>query len=209
MRQLALEFAEALLAPAGIGAGPVFDGLQLGARCNASRAAAAAASASTAPLSLSAGSKLHSPRRPPTAVPSRAPVTTIYVDYVKGDDSSAGTEAAPVKTLLHGLALIRAGRATAQAGGGQLILRGGVHFLNRTITLEAEDSGLSILGHPGDDVMPWISGGCENVLFSFIFRALGRTGGVLHWGRRGNPISALCDAPLYHPIVYADVVQFE
>ncbi len=77
---------------------------------------------------------------------------TFYVDYVRGSDSAAGTQAAPFKTVQKGLDATRAG-----GGGGTLVLRAGTHYCSAALTLTGADSGLTIQSFPGEEA--WLSRG--------------------------------------------------
>jgi hypothetical protein len=122
----------------------VFDGLELGTRCNSTRPAASGVYAYTQVQAQAQAQALQA---------------EIFVDYKQGNDANPGTLAAPVKTAAHGLALLR----KVAARGKALVLRAGVHFLSSTLALSAEagDSGLTIRSHPGDGAPAWLSGGLE------------------------------------------------
>jgi hypothetical protein len=79
---------------------------------------------------------------------------SFYVDFASGSDEDPGSHHRPFKTIAQAVA---ATRRTA-AKPCTVLLLPGVHFLERTIELNAQDSGLTISGLPGaEDV--WISGG--------------------------------------------------
>lgn len=84
--------------------------------------------------------------------PLRVGAPQFFVDYASGSDSAAGTQAAPFKTVAHGLAASR-----AAGGGGSLVLRAGTHFMSDAATLDARDSGLAIQAFPGEEA--WLSRG--------------------------------------------------
>ncbi len=69
-----------------------------------------------------------------------------------GNDSNPGTAAKPFSTLDAALAAAR-----QQAGPAHIVLRAGVYYLPRTITLTPADSGLTIESAKGEDVT--LSGG--------------------------------------------------
>ena len=103
-------------------------------------------------------------RRPSASILAAAPnpvaVTAgaYFVDAVHGDDSAAGTQAAPFKTIARGLV---ATRTHTPADPAQLVLRNGNYYLpttGGTIELTQADSGLIISGFP-DEPSPVISGG--------------------------------------------------
>merc|ERR1719183_2495884 len=72
----------------------------------------------------------------------------VYVDAEIGQDSNAGTEKAPLKTVA---------AAVAKAPKGNVVLREGTHFLESTLQLGSENSGLTISAYPGET--PVVSGG--------------------------------------------------
>jgi len=91
------------------------------------------------------------------------PQATFFVDSARGDDGSAGSLAAPFRTLApRALAAARAARAPG-AGTACVVLRGGApHYLGAagTQVLTAADSGLIVTGYDGDgEPDAWISGG--------------------------------------------------
>lgn len=93
----------------------------------------------------------------PTAVPRRRvgpapPTGSIYVDYAGGDDHAAGTERSPLKTLAAALERCRATEIERS-----VVLRGGVHYLSATLTIDQRLNGLTIVGFPGENA--WLSGG--------------------------------------------------
>ena len=87
---------------------------------------------------------------------------SVYVDPIKGNDASgSGSKNAPVKTVARGLELIRSARENT-ASSASLILFGGVHYLNETVTLGAGDSDLTITANcptPTTCEEVWVSGG--------------------------------------------------
>ena len=117
-RSLALEYAQQLqpFRPAAAFA-DIFAGLELGARCNQTY----------------------------VAPPAAAAATTYYIDFARGDDGAAGSQAAPFKTIARGVA---AGRTAPPPVA--LVLRGGVHRLAATLQLGAADAGLSLAAFPGE-----------------------------------------------------------
>eukprot|EP01046_Picozoa_sp_COSAG06_P011810 COSAG06_NODE_679_length_13142_cov_15.143832_16_plen_443_part_00 len=198
IRRLALEFATGLLPPAMLSSAPplIFDGLELGTRCNDTRpqpppppplphdtpSAVAAASASS--LSNDGGSDggggLEQQLLASASSSSSSSALAVFVDYAAGSDSNPGTLASPVKTAAHGLQLLRqqrrrqhnrnsagdsagdsdssssnggapasdtgkgqtGGEEVEEAGGGELVLRAGVHYLSETLALTAADNGV-------------------------------------------------------------------
>ena len=114
----------------------VFDALALHT-CNITGIAAPAPAPAPA-----AGSN---PGAQPAAGPGGA---RVYVDSTKGDDTAAGTLAAPVKTLAHAQKLARAGAPAAAV----IFLRAGTHVLGATLELTAADSGLTIQPYNGEEV---------------------------------------------------------
>lgn len=69
------------------------------------------------------------------------PKDAIFVSPT-GDDSAPGTLAAPVRSVQ------RAVDSAASSGKKHVVLRGGVHYLQDTLSLEAKHSGLTIMSHP-------------------------------------------------------------
>ena len=76
----------------------------------------------------------------------------FYVDSSKGDDSNPGTEASPFKTISKA---VDASRSSGQAS--TIVLRRGTFYLQETLMLGSQDSGLVIQNYPNEEV--WISGG--------------------------------------------------
>jgi hypothetical protein len=68
---------------------------------------------------------------------------TFYVDYKGGSDANAGSKVAPFRTIAHGVSAARAAASKAT-----VILLAGVHFLQETIELGPDDSGLTITSDP-------------------------------------------------------------
>ena len=64
-----------------------------------------------------------------------------------GSDSAAGTLAAPFATVERAIEAYEAAGTT----GGAIVLRGGVHYLQRSIALNTTHSGLSILNYRGEE----------------------------------------------------------
>ena len=118
----------------------VFDALRLNADCGVS-----------VPPGSTAGD-VRIPRG--TANVTTCDVGPFYVDPVNGNDSAAGTLAAPFKTIARG---VDATRGRAAGTNACVVLRAGTHFLSATIALDAGDSGLSISGYTGEAA--WVSGG--------------------------------------------------
>lgn len=124
-----------------------FDALKLHTSCGVSPPAAAAS-----PLPSSAKAQ-HSTTG-----------LSVYVDPIEGNDASgSGAKNAPVKTVARGLELIRSARENkVNRVSASLILFGGVHYLNETVTLGAGDSDLTITANcptPSTCEDVWVSGG--------------------------------------------------
>eukprot|EP00656_Telonema_subtile_P008208 TRINITY_DN13842_c0_g1_i3.p1 TRINITY_DN13842_c0_g1~~TRINITY_DN13842_c0_g1_i3.p1 ORF type:complete len:426 (-),score=74.82 TRINITY_DN13842_c0_g1_i3:52-1329(-) len=86
------------------------------------------------------------------AAPSRPlGIEAVHVDAAIGDDLHDGSEGHALKTVAAALEMTRA------RGSKSIVLRGGVHYLNETMQLGTQDSGLSIVNYPGE--VPWLSGG--------------------------------------------------
>ena len=92
--------------------------------------------------------RTHPPMRPLPTVNQRERAGTAerFVDAAKGNDTAAGTEAAPWKTLAHALRQLKP--------GDTLYLRGGTYYekvaLTRSGTAEAP---ITIAGSPGELVI--------------------------------------------------------
>ena len=78
---------------------------------------------------------------------------TFYV-APNGDDSAAGTEAAPFATLDKAR---DAARAARKAEPAKIVLRGGTHWMQQPLTLEPEDSHMIFEAYKGES--PILSGG--------------------------------------------------
>ena len=148
IRRLALEYSASLL---GLGSPlpEVFDGLELGVRCNDTRPTAHRTTRPT--------------RTPADAASSVGGGSTVYVDCGKGRDANPGTLSSPVATVAAGLALLRqrAGARAIGAAEGEkvLVLRAGTCYLSAPIVMTPADSNMHIRGYEGDgDELPWISG---------------------------------------------------
>jgi len=94
-------------------------------------------------------------RRIITAAISLAAFTIHAAEFFvapNGDDASPGTKARPFATLE------RARDAARQAdGSARVVVRGGIYHLKQALTLELQDSGLTIEAAKGEEVV--ISGG--------------------------------------------------
>eukprot|EP01062_Namystynia_karyoxenos_P040534 TRINITY_DN29548_c0_g1_i1.p1 TRINITY_DN29548_c0_g1~~TRINITY_DN29548_c0_g1_i1.p1 ORF type:complete len:911 (+),score=184.09 TRINITY_DN29548_c0_g1_i1:73-2733(+) len=108
------------------------------------------------------------PRRPKPAPQSwsRVPLReegAVWVDAVRGSDSATGDKGAPLRSLRAAVRAVRRRRRAAPSGvrrRARIVLHGGTHYLGpgaEPLQLGPEDSGLSIVGVPGEDV--WVSGG--------------------------------------------------
>ena len=84
-----------------------------------------------------------------------AGASVFYLDAARGDDSFAGTLAAPFRSVERGVA---ACRAAAAAEGCTVFFRAGTYELAGPVLLSAADSCLALRAYPGD-AQPWISGG--------------------------------------------------
>lgn len=80
---------------------------------------------------------------PASVIPSAAADEKSAVLYVSpsGDDSAAGTEVAPLRTLEGARSAVRALRSSGDPAGITVYLREGVYRLSETFRLTAEDSG--------------------------------------------------------------------
>ena len=96
--------------------------------------------------------------RPPARAPSVAPSfptsgSALYVDFAKGSDSAAGSEAQPLKSIARALERVAESRAKAP----MVVLRARTHFLSATLEVSAAHGALTIQNYPQEEV--WISGG--------------------------------------------------
>jgi hypothetical protein len=89
-----------------------------------------------------------------------------------GADSNDGSEAFPFATISHAVDTSRSARAPG-SGPVTIILRGGVHILSDTISLDTRDQYLSILNYPGEAA--WVSGG--SALANLIWNPVNVTAG--------------------------------
>lgn len=150
MRNLSWAYANHLL-PSRSPLLDVFDALRLSIDCDMPRPSALAAPKVSFPFytapSMRAGSGAPSVFRTLPLPPS-----AFFVDAKHGSDTSAGSQAAPFKSI------DRALRATRGSGVLNIVLRGGgVFYLSAPLVLGAFDSGLVISAFPGE--APVVSGG--------------------------------------------------
>ena len=122
----------------------LFDALELGVLCgvNFSR------------LDAAAKAKAAETKADQTLmVMPRADVYNVFVDSMAGDDSNAGTQKMPLRTVTAAVAATRKHAGEPRA----IFLRAGVHRLNDTVALGPSDSGLNISAFGGENVT--VSGG--------------------------------------------------
>lgn len=86
---------------------------------------------------------------PPSKTQLEVPSDAIHVSPL-GSDTGDGSEAQPLRSL-------QKAADKAAAAGRAVVLRGGTHFLEDTLYLGPEHSGLIIAGHPGEQAE--VSGG--------------------------------------------------
>lgn len=129
MRRVAAAFASRVVPRAGAGAaaGDIAAALNLDA-CG--------------PVAAAAGTPRQIPRRRPIPVDA----VHVHVGLAVADRAAGG-----VGSIEEALALVRA------SGARTIVLHAGIHYLNETMVLSAKDSGLTIMGAPGEEA--WISGG--------------------------------------------------
>ena len=89
---------------------------------------------------------------PPMMPPPDLPPDAVYVSTSGHDSTGDGSVASPFASLRRAVLQTR-----ITAGSRTVVARGGHYFLNETLTLEAADSGLSIVAHPGEE--PVLHGG--------------------------------------------------
>lgn len=92
------------------------------------------------------------PPAPPMMPPPDLPPDAVYVSTSGHDSTGDGSVASPFASLRRAVLQTR-----ITAGSRTVVARGGHYFLNETLTLEAADSGLSIVAHPGEE--PVLHGG--------------------------------------------------
>jgi hypothetical protein len=88
--------------------------------------------------------------------------TDLYV-APNGDDSNAGTQAQPIRTLAHARDLVR-GMNQSMTGDITVWLAGGTYRLSEPLTLDAKDSGTgghNVIYSAMDNQQPIISGGVQ------------------------------------------------
>lgn len=147
VRTAARDFANAIQPDGPADSSAIFDALELGVYCGLARPRDRHSSTGTKTSRI--GNWSHS-------------LETFYVDAVKGNDSNAGTEAAPFQSISRGVdacqaARQRSGSFTGKAYPCSVLLRDTAPFiLSSTLALGAENSGLSIEAFPGEH--PVISG---------------------------------------------------
>jgi hypothetical protein len=86
----------------------------------------------------------------------------VTVDAARGVDAHGrGSRDAPLRTIHAAVEGLRASRsARARAGANAcVVLRGGNHYLGRTVSLGADDSAISFVADADDDEPAWVSGG--------------------------------------------------
>lgn len=81
------------------------------------------------------------------------PESALYVDYEVGSDSTYGSISSPLKTIQAAIDII----ATRPIADRTIVLRGGTHYLNRTIYLGPEHSHIRLTALQGES--PVVSGG--------------------------------------------------
>ena len=122
----------------------VWDALRLGPSCGAPPPPTAAE------LGLLAAWPPHTSTRAVVAGP------TYYVAPNGSDTAGDGTLERPFATVARGVDATRAARPPG-AGPASVVLRGGLHLLGATVTLDTRDSQLTIAAYPGEAA--WVSGG--------------------------------------------------
>ena len=81
-----------------------------------------------------------------------------YVDPINGQDTNAGTERAPFKTIAAAISASRSPTSHLAGDTRTIILRQGTHGVAPPgLSLGPKDSGLRIQGYPGEEA--WVSGG--------------------------------------------------
>ena len=94
--------------------------------------------------------------------------TTIFVDPKNGNDTNAGTESLPLRTLQRAVTLSRAVTERPVV----IALRAGTFYLPESIQLDQSDSGLIIQSFEGEEV--WLSG---SVPIAPVWKAYNTTAG--------------------------------
>lgn len=108
------------------------------------------AAMNAAPAAASAADEPNWAQRPMRAISPPRKIAVVegpkkFVDVARGDDSAAGTEAAPWKTLKHALRKL--------ASGDTLYLRGGTYYEKLVLTKSGTEAApITIAGYPGETV---------------------------------------------------------
>ena len=114
----------------------------------------------------------------PTAPLPRGGVQ-FFADAVEGDDSAAGSEQTPFKTVHRAVQAVRAASPGRQ--GGTVTLRAGVFHLMAPLLLTEADSGLTIETHEADgSSLAWLSGAAP-LGAGVNWKAVNTTGGANVW----------------------------
>eukprot|EP01052_Picozoa_sp_SAG31_P054078 SAG31_NODE_14192_length_822_cov_1.058091_1_plen_195_part_00 len=82
------------------------------------------------------------------------------------------------------MALLR--RAAPRGARRELVLRSGVHYMERALELAPSDSGLVIRSHPADTAIPWLSGGFAAAVLQW--KRVPTGSDVLGSGATGAPV---------------------
>eukprot|EP00750_Incisomonas_marina_P033516 INCI9889.3.p1 GENE.INCI9889.3~~INCI9889.3.p1 ORF type:complete len:911 (+),score=132.78 INCI9889.3:121-2853(+) len=98
------------------------------------------------PYSTKQSDKLTAGRRSRRAAFSSRAGSEIFVDPVHGSDSNDGSKANPLQTIDAAVALSRKAASTDKT----ITLRGGVYFLQKTVALTPDDTGLTIQSFQGE-----------------------------------------------------------
>lgn len=88
--------------------------------------------------------------------PDAAADCQVFVDAANGNDANPGSESKPLRTLAAAVVLSR-----QCTGAATVLLQSGTYRVDKTITLDGKDSGLTITAAPGAKTRPRISGGVE------------------------------------------------
>ena len=156
MRKLAYDYSLTLL-PERAPLTSVFDALRLGSECGLPPPSDAAAAAAV----VNGG----------VFIPTNA-AATYYADPVRGDDSGSGSMASPFRTIARAVEAARGASPPAT-----IVLRNGTFYLPAAVSLNAADSGLTIVAYPGET--PVLSGGVPLPTLAWTLRHNATGGGGL------------------------------
>ncbi len=121
----------------------------------------------------------HLPPPPPRASDDPLPSDAVFVDPVRGkdDDTDGSGGRTPFKTIQAAADYVAA--TSSAASSRVVVLRGGTHYLTKTVELGAQHSGIHFRAHPDDHDAPVVSGGVELKISAW--KPYNVTGGGTGW----------------------------